>query len=85
MTSYASKGPKPTVGQYFGFDHVSLWVSNAKQAASFYVTRFGFSPVAYSGLETGNREFATHVVKQNKVFLSLNFYIVLVESFLRLY
>lgn len=42
-------------------------MGNAKQAASYYTTRMGFEPVAYQGLETGHRQFARHVVKQNKV------------------
>ncbi|CEP01756.1 hypothetical protein PBRA_008698 [Plasmodiophora brassicae] len=71
MTSYG-KGPPPTVGEYFGFDHVEMWVSNAKQAASFYVTRFGFEPFAYAGLETGSRDVATHVVRQNKVVIAFS-------------
>ena len=37
------------------------------QAASFYCTRLGFEPLAYRGLETGSRQFAAHVVRQNKV------------------
>ena len=37
------------------------------EAASFYCTRFGFEPFVYKGLETGSREIASHVVKQNKV------------------
>lgn len=49
------------------FDHITFYVSNAKQAASYYSTRLGFEPIAYQGLETGNREYALHVVKQNKV------------------
>ena len=46
------------------------------QAASFYCTRFGFEPYCYRGLETGSRDIASHVVKQNDVseiaFFSLN-------------
>ena len=36
--------------------HIEFWVGNAKQAAHFYRTAFGFNQIAYSGLETGNRE-----------------------------
>ncbi|KAG9286922.1 hypothetical protein G9A89_000051 [Geosiphon pyriformis] len=67
MTSYTNKGPKPEVGKYHGFDYVTFWVGNAKQAASFYVTRFGFKHIGYSGLETGNREIASHVVRQGNI------------------
>jgi 4-hydroxyphenylpyruvate dioxygenase len=42
-------------------------VGNAKQAASYYTSRFGFDYVAYSGLETGVRDYCTHVVKNGKV------------------
>ncbi|KAI9148544.1 hypothetical protein H9P43_010142 [Blastocladiella emersonii ATCC 22665] len=71
MTSYSDKGPKPEVGKYYGFDHLTLWVGNAKQAASFYCTRMGFKPVAYRGLETGNRDVVSHVVRQDKITLVL--------------
>ncbi len=54
-------------GRYLGFDHVVFWVGNAKQAASFYVTRFGFHAVAYKGLETGERCVASHVVRQDRI------------------
>ena len=47
--------------------HLELWVGNAKQAAFFYRKAFGFSQVAYSGLETGNRQFASYVLAQNRV------------------
>lgn len=55
-------------GKYVGFDHIIFWVGNAKQAASFYCSRFGCQPVAYRGLETGHREVASHVVQQDKIF-----------------
>jgi len=44
-------------------------VSNAKQAASFYTSRFGFTPLAYKGLETGSTQICSHVVKQNNIVL----------------
>ncbi|HYI07458.1 MAG TPA: 4-hydroxyphenylpyruvate dioxygenase [Thermoanaerobaculia bacterium] len=47
--------------------HVEFWVGNAKQAAFYYRKAFGFSQVAYSGLETGNREFASYVMGQGRV------------------
>ncbi|KAJ3043925.1 hypothetical protein HDV00_003965 [Rhizophlyctis rosea] len=67
MTSYDSKGPRPEVGRYFGYDHITFWVGNAKQAASFYVTRFGFTPLGYKGLETGSRSVCSHAVAQNGI------------------
>nr|NP_001091344.1 uncharacterized protein LOC100037181 [Xenopus laevis]AAI29580.1 LOC100037181 protein [Xenopus laevis] len=65
MTSYTDKGPKPDVGRYLAFDHITFYVGNAKQAAAYYATRFGFNPIAYRGLETGHRDVCTHVVRQN--------------------
>ncbi|HVR41226.1 MAG TPA: 4-hydroxyphenylpyruvate dioxygenase [Thermoanaerobaculia bacterium] len=47
--------------------HVEFWVGNAKQAAFFYRKAFGFSQLAYSGLETGNRQTASYVLAQQKV------------------
>lgn len=53
-------------------DHVEFYVGNAKQAAHFYKTGFGFANTAYSGLETGNRERASYVMEQNNVRLVLS-------------
>lgn len=50
-----------------GIDHVEFYVGNAKQAAHFYRTAFGFGSAAYSGLETGNRERASYVLEQGKI------------------
>ena len=50
-----------------GFDHCELYVSNAKQAAHYYRSCLGFQPIAYQGLETGNREKVSYVMKQNQV------------------
>ena len=47
--------------------HVEFWVGNAKQAAYFYRKAFGFNQVAYSGLETGNRDTASYVLEQGKI------------------
>lgn len=52
-------------------DHVELYVGNAKQAAHFYRTGFGFTSVAYSGLETKNRQTASYVMEQGKIRLVL--------------
>lgn len=67
MTTFTEKGEKPKVGRYIAFDHITFWVGNAKQAAAFYCTKVGFEPFCYKGLETGSREVASHVVKQNKI------------------
>jgi 4-hydroxyphenylpyruvate dioxygenase len=47
--------------------HVEFWVGNAKQSSYFYRKAFGFSQIAYSGLETGNRETASYVLAQGKI------------------
>jgi len=50
-----------------GTDHVEFYVGNAKQAAYFYRTAFGFTLVAYAGPETGERDRASYVVQQGKI------------------
>jgi 4-hydroxyphenylpyruvate dioxygenase len=52
-------------------DHIELYVGNAYQAAYFYQHAFGFKPVAYSGLESGERDRVSHVLQQGKVRLVL--------------
>lgn len=47
--------------------HVEFYVGNAKQAEFYYRKAFGFSRAAYSGLETGNRETTSYLIKQNNV------------------
>ncbi|KAG7273793.1 hypothetical protein CRUP_012811, partial [Coryphaenoides rupestris] len=54
-------------GKFLCFDHLTFWVGNAKQAASYYCNKLGFEPVAYQGLETGNRDVVSHVVQQGKI------------------
>ena len=56
---------------YRGYDHVTWYVGNAKQAASYFITRMGFQLVAYRGLETGSRIIASHVVSNNRVVFVL--------------
>ena len=51
--------------------HVEFWVGNAKQAAYFYQHAFGFSQIAYSGLETGARDRASYALAQGKARLML--------------
>ena len=50
-----------------GIDHVEFWVGNAKQAAAYYRALWGFTPVAYAGLETGVRDRASYVMVQNDI------------------
>jgi len=54
-----------------GTDYVELYVGNAKQAAHYYKSAFGFQDLAYSGLETGNREYCSYVMVQDKIRLVL--------------
>ena len=54
-----------------GTDYVEFYVGNAKQAAHFYESVFGFEIVAYAGPETGIREKASYVVQQGKIRLVL--------------
>ena len=54
-----------------GTDFVEFYVGNAKQAAHYYQTAFGFQPLAYSGLETGDREKSSYVLRQGKATLVL--------------
>jgi 4-hydroxyphenylpyruvate dioxygenase len=54
-----------------GTDYVELYVGNAKQAAHYYKTAFGFQSEAYAGLETGLKDSVSYVIKQDKVRLVL--------------
>lgn len=54
-----------------GTDYVELYVGNAKQAAHYYKSAFGFQSVAYSGLETGNKDQVSYVLQQGKIRLVL--------------
>ena len=55
-----------------GWHHIEFIVGNAKQAAYYYRKAFGFSQVAYSGLETGNTERASYVLKQGEITFVLS-------------
>jgi 4-hydroxyphenylpyruvate dioxygenase len=50
-----------------GTDYVEFYVGNAKQAAHFYKTVFGFQGLAYAGPETGQKDRASYVLRQNKL------------------
>jgi len=53
--------------QIKSIDHIHFWVGNAKQAMFYWWKGFGFKPVAYSGLETGNRQFASYVLESGQI------------------
>jgi len=72
MTYYDNTAlEKPAEGKFLAFDHVTFYVGNAKQAASYYTTRMGFTAVAYQGLETGSREVVSWVVRQGDAIFVL--------------
>ena len=54
-----------------GTDYVEFYVGNAKQAAHYYKTAFGYQSLAYAGLETGVKDKASFVLKQDKIRLVL--------------
>ena len=54
-----------------GTDYVELYVGNAKQAAFYYKSAFGFQSEAYAGLETGVKDRVSYVLKQDKIRLVL--------------
>ena len=54
-----------------GIDHVELWVGNAAQASYYFKHAFGFTEVAYRGLETGQRDRTSHVLAQGNIRLVL--------------
>jgi 4-hydroxyphenylpyruvate dioxygenase len=65
--------PKPAPVQQTDFlplqgtDYVEFYVGNARQAAHFYKTAFGFQGLAYAGPETGVKDRASYAVRQNKL------------------
>ncbi len=54
-----------------GTDYVELYVGNAKQAAHYYMSAWGFQPLAYAGLETGVKDKVSYVLIQDKIRLVL--------------
>src|ERR1051325_8178165 len=50
-----------------GTDYIEFYVGNAKQAAHFYKSVFGFQSLAYSGPETGVKDRASYALRQNKL------------------
>jgi 4-hydroxyphenylpyruvate dioxygenase len=70
-TTIAAPKKKPATEKDFlplqGTDYIEFYVGNAKQAAHFYKTVFGFQSLAYSGPETGTKEKASYAIRQNKL------------------
>jgi 4-hydroxyphenylpyruvate dioxygenase len=54
-----------------GTDYVEMYVGNAKQAAHYYMSAFGFQALAYAGPETGVKDKVSYVVRQNKLTIML--------------
>lgn len=54
-----------------GTDYVEFYVGNAKQAAHYYMSAFGFQALAYAGPETGQKDRASYVVRQHKLTFML--------------
>jgi 4-hydroxyphenylpyruvate dioxygenase len=54
-----------------GIDHVEFWVGNARQSAAYFRALWGFTPIAYAGLETGVRDRASWVMRRNDITIVL--------------
>jgi 4-hydroxyphenylpyruvate dioxygenase len=50
-----------------GIDHVEFWVGNARQSAHYFRLLWGFTPIAYAGLETGVRDRTSYVMRRNDI------------------
>ena len=71
MNTVTSTNNKQTTETDFlplqGTDYVEFYVGNAKQAAHFYKTAFGFQSLAYAGPETGMKDKVSYVIRQHKL------------------
>jgi 4-hydroxyphenylpyruvate dioxygenase len=73
-TIVANKLQKAAVNDFLplqGTDYVEFYVGNAKQAAHYYMSAFGFQALAYAGPETGKKDKVSYAVRQNKLTLVL--------------
>ena len=50
-----------------GTDYVEFYVGNAKQAAHYYMSAFGFQALAYAGPETGLKDRVSYALRQNNL------------------
>jgi len=70
-TTIAAPKKRPMAEKDFlplqGTDYIEFYVGNAKQAAHYYKTVFGFQSLAYSGPETGTKEKTSYAIRQNKL------------------
>ena len=71
MSTVTAKQPAPVQQTDFlplqGTDYVEFYVGNAKQAAHYYMSAFGFQAIAYAGPETGMKDKVSYVVRQHKL------------------
>src|SRR5215217_2463201 len=63
----ATGSPRDNSLHFKGIDYIEFYVGNAYQAAHFYCTTFGFTPIAYAGLETGMRDRISFILKQQDI------------------
>src|SRR3979411_1197025 len=63
----AAPGTEAAFLRLQGTHYIELYVGNAKQAAHFYKTAFGFQSLAYAGPETGTKDRASYAIRQNKL------------------
>jgi 4-hydroxyphenylpyruvate dioxygenase len=69
-TTVTRKNPVETETDFLpleGTDYVEFYVGNAKQAAHYYMSAFGFQALAYAGPETGVKDRASYVIRQHKL------------------
>ncbi len=75
MATATTTHPSSTINTDFlplqGTDYVEFYVGNAKQAAHFYKTAFGFQSLAYAGPETGIKDRVSYAIRQNKLIFVL--------------
>src|ERR671917_1472149 len=71
QTRPAAATPVTDVFPINGTDYIEFYVGNAKQAAHYYRSAFGFQLVAYRGPETGVRDRASYLLQQDKIRLVL--------------
>jgi len=50
-----------------GTDYIEFYVGNARQAAYFYQSAFGFQITGYRGPESGHRDAASYLLQQQKI------------------
>jgi 4-hydroxyphenylpyruvate dioxygenase len=67
MTTLIDKEAAAPADLITGWDHLEFWVGNARQAAQFFESAFGFDVLAYAGPETGVTDRATYVLAQGAV------------------